>query len=126
MFGFPFPSNGKMHRKSTVNNVRKKMWNEFPFPSNGKAYPKAIVIHPPSWPKIEMFPFPSNGKGYPKERGRCNNDRDNAYLFPFPSNGKAYPKTPQKGLVKVEARISFHSLQTGKPIQRQGTANTVT
>ena len=38
--------------------------------------------------------------------------------FPFPSNGKAYPK--KEWCTQVQgAPKSFHSLQTGKRIQRQ-------
>ena len=38
-------------------------------------------------------------------------------VFQFPSNGKAYPKWKIGKIARITRRRSFHSLQTGKPIQ---------
>ena len=63
-----------------------------------------------------LFPFPSNGKAYPKSG--CETVQESADLeFPFPSNGKAYPKG-QLDRTELPKHLSFHSLQTGKRIQR--------
>ena len=140
---FQFPSNGKAYPKNPLNLELEAATTlpMFQFPSNGKAYPKsaahAMAIY--SYMQVSIpfkresvskdhtrstrnawqtqFPFPSNGKAYPKEnllKIDAKGDR-----FPFPSNGKAYPKI-QKKFLDPRFQKGFHSLQTGKRIQRQG------
>ena len=67
----------------------------------------------------KAFQFPSNGKAYPK-RINQNYEDDDAITFPFPSNGKADPKFFHISMVLELTTTCFHSLQTGKRIQRHG------
>ena len=113
--GFPFPSNGKVHRKPNDFDATDNATYLFPFPSNGKAYPKE---HRTIRARLlYRFPFPSNGKAYPKTIKYLLTIVSGIVLFPFPSNGKVHRKaqgTRKNSLVQ----LCFHSLQTGKCIAR--------
>ena len=137
---FRFPSNGKAYPKSFIKKYRPNFQpSEFPFPSNGKAYPKELRINAEG--TRPRFQFPSNGKAYPKDSALMSPTQV-LTLFPFPSNGKAYPKAsflrsfyPEQSVsipfkresvskarnpdtVRFIVWEGFHSLQTGKRIQR--------
>ena len=62
----------------------------FQFPSNGKVYPKYKVVK--AWVLNPKFQFPSNGKVYPKEDDFVPARAVEVNEFQFPSNGKVYPK----------------------------------
>ena len=65
---------------------------------------------------MNTFPFPSNGKADHKSELTTYHVKQND-KFPFPSNGKAYHKAEWAGSAGPFGS-GFHSLQTGKPIQR--------
>ena len=136
---FPFPPNGKAYPKNQAHRGKGRR-TEFPFPPNGKAYPKVTVFAPIN-ADAQVFPFPPNGKAYPK---RCESRQWRQFRrlvsipseresiskaiksthrvsynqpFPFPPNGKAYPKSDSLR-AGFSAVFGFHSLRTGKHIQR--------
>ena len=88
-FVFPFPSNGKPHRKSFSTKWPTLTYGRFHSlqtgnrsTSPGTSY--LAIVSP-------LFPFPSNGKAHRKLDG-WHRYRAAKELFPFPSNGKAHRK----------------------------------
>ena len=140
IYRFQFPSNGKVSPKLYYAGWMPDLLVTFQFPSNGKVSPKRVTTtaegatvycfnslqtgkHIQSEKGMldvngqpNKFPFPSNGKAYPKRVGEAKHMADTLKTFPFPSNGKAYPKEMLAGASFGDH--SFHSLQTGKHIQR--------
>ena len=113
---------------------------KFQFPSDGKAYPKLVnlgfgysgseyFVSIPFkresvsketflWARIAQrrwFPFPSNGKAYPKLEYWYFEH----YMFGFHSlqTGKRIQRSPAQVLTFLADNESFNSLQTGKRIQ---------
>ena len=99
--------------------VHKGEYIKFQFPSNGKTYPKFVTI------TCETGDLGYVSIPFKRENLSKGTDRQsvwqgvNRFWFQFPSNGKTYPKlTPPSREQSIA--LSFNSLQTGKPIQRDG------
>ena len=69
--------------------------------------------------RLGSFHSLQTGKPIQRNKGMFFDDRRVGNKFPFPSNGKAYPKLKIIRALHASLKRSFHSLQTGKPIQSQ-------
>ena len=113
---FPFPSNGKVHRKFKTNRVIKHKTDRFPFPSNGKAYHKRSIAA-----LIEValtrvsIPFKRESVSQVTHNTHCWLETIFSVSIPFKRESVSQELTMTCISKSV---ISFHSLQTGKRIQR--------
>ena len=65
------------------------------------------------------FQFPSNGKAYPKNQ--VAHAEDNWHRVSIPFKRESLSKVKRSKHLPPQSHKSFNSLQTGKPIQRNGT-----
>ena len=87
---------------------------QFPFPSNGNAYRKYTMQS--LFVCVPWFRFPSNGNAYPKRNPAREIGRRPSVSIPFKREG-GY-KAWLVFMISVGVQC-FHSLQTGRRIQRQ-------
>ena len=87
---FPFPSNGKVHRKSSVG------WY--------------LLL-------LSLVSIPFKRESASQGTATRWTPREISIVFPFPSNGKVHRKNTILQTLQ-QMTESFHSLQTGKPIAR--------
>ena len=140
---FPFPSNGKVHRKGPSKNGFPR-FIEFPFPSNGKVHRKlhsprrsqrqkrvSIPFKRESASKVRKKLFPATSIRYRAktcfnslQTGKCIESKycfmhevPHIVVFQFPSNGKVHRKSEK--VVFRTIQLCFNSLQTGKCIERK-------
>ena len=108
---FHSPQTGKCMPSEAVETTQQAQCHMFPFPSNGKPHRKSVAL-PVAWESVPKFPFPSNGKVDSKSHLNVLFTRQ-VFRFHSLQTGKWIPSV-RNSHTSIRSGRSFHSLQTGK------------
>ena len=114
---FPFPSNGKVHRKMCPPccPIGVMVHVSIPFKRESASQEQKIEVAYPFTVRT-LFPFPSIGKAYPKIYGTRSPVQHTAVVS-IPFKRESVSKADHTPRNTTYSSDRFHSLQTGKRIQ---------